>query len=274
MAKQCVEFEDYSNTSKVYDATRVPVGVEALIDLLKEQKCESLLDLGCGTGNYLVPVAPHLKKVNCLDYNTGMLEQCAAKVEKLGLKHVSLQQGSILERLPFDDNSFDAVMINQVLHHVDTNGDFSGSAKAVSESFRVLKPGGLLWISYSDPEQTLKGYWYNRLIPRVAKEYSLRQIPTTHMEELYKKAGFQGVTSVVDHAPQQGEAYFNLTGPTTQCFRNGDSQWSMATAEEISAAEEQVRSALKCQQLGKLFDEYDQGRHEVGQTTWTFGRKP
>jgi ubiquinone/menaquinone biosynthesis C-methylase UbiE len=274
MTSKCVEFEDYSTTSKVYDATRVPVGVESLINLLKEEKCESLLDLGCGTGNYLAPVAPHVQKVMGIDYNTGMLEQCAAKVEKLGLKHVELQQGSILERLPFDDNSFDAVMINQVLHHVDTNGNFSGSATAVVEAFRVLKSGGLLWISYSDPQQTLQGYWYNKLIPRVATEYAKRQVPTQHLEGLFATAGFQRIESVVDHEPQQGHAYFNLTGPLTVEFRNGDSQWSMATPAEIAAAEGEVRCALKARKIGQLFQEYDEGRHEVGQTTWTYGRKP
>merc|ERR1719281_462885 len=102
--------------------------MESLLKLLKEQKVETLLDLGCGTGNYLALAAPHVKKVHGLDYNPGMLEQCAKKVERLGLKHVELQQGSILEELPFEAASFDAVMINQVLHHVDTPGEYQGSA--------------------------------------------------------------------------------------------------------------------------------------------------
>jgi len=274
-AKQgCVEFEDYSNTSKVYDATRVPVGVKDLIALLEENKAETLLDLGCGTGNYLAPIAPKMKQVHGLDYNPGMLAQCAAKVEQMGWKHVQLQQGSCLEPLPFADNTFDAVMINQVLHHVDTPNDYSGSAMAVKQAFRVLKPGGMLWISYSDPQQTLQGYWYNKLIPRVATEYAKRQVPTKHLEELYTGAGFEKVKSVVDHEPQQGDAYFQLTGPLTVQFRNGDSQWSMATKEEVASAEEQVREAMKNRKIGHLFDEYDAGRHVVGQSTWTYGYKP
>lgn len=270
----CVEFEDYNNTSKVYDATRVPVGVKELIALLQENKAEKLLDLGCGTGNYLAPIAPSMKEVHGLDYNPGMLQQCAAKVEQNGWKHVSLQQGSMLEPLPFADSTYDAVMINQVLHHLDTANEYNGSAIAVKEAFRVLKPGGMLWISYSDPQQTLQGYWYNKMIPRVAAEYAKRQVPTKHLEELYTGAGFQKVTSVVDYEPQQGDAYYQLTGPLTQQFRNGDSQWSMATKEEVAAVEKEVREAMQNRKIGHLFDEYDAGRHVVGQSTWTYGFKP
>ena len=34
----------------------------------------------------------------------------------------------MLEPLPFADGTFDAVMINQVLHHLDTPNEYSGSA--------------------------------------------------------------------------------------------------------------------------------------------------
>jgi SAM-dependent methyltransferase len=46
-----------------------------------------------------------------------------------------------LEALPVPDQSFDAVLSTQVLEHV------SDPAKVVSELFRVLTPGGHLWLT-------------------------------------------------------------------------------------------------------------------------------
>ena len=51
------EYEDYSRTSRRYDQTRIPVGIEIILGCftvgshpLTEQH---VLDGGCGTGNYL-----------------------------------------------------------------------------------------------------------------------------------------------------------------------------------------------------------------------------
>ena len=57
-------------------------------------------------------------------YITGDIESPLAKV-KLDVHH-----------LPFEDNTFDALMCNHVLEHVEND------LKALSEFYRVLKPGG------------------------------------------------------------------------------------------------------------------------------------
>ncbi|MFH2141449.1 MAG: class I SAM-dependent methyltransferase [Bacteroidota bacterium] len=41
-----------------------------------------------------------------------------------------------IQNIPFDDNSFDVIMCNHVLEHVEND------KKAVSEFYRVMKPGG------------------------------------------------------------------------------------------------------------------------------------
>lgn len=55
---------------------------------------KSYLDVGCGTGNYLLSIAPHFESVKGLDLNEGMLAQCSKKKDERGLTHVTLQQGS------------------------------------------------------------------------------------------------------------------------------------------------------------------------------------
>lgn len=64
------------------------------------------------------------KKLDNLDYTTGDLESPIADI------HFDIQD------IPFDDNSYDVVICNHVLEHVDDD------AKAISEFYRILKPGG------------------------------------------------------------------------------------------------------------------------------------
>lgn len=81
-AKQ-VEYEDYTSTSNNYDQTRYAVGLQEMLSLIKERapSFKSYLDVGCGTGNYLLPIAELFEEAVGLDLNEGMLAQCANKLK-------------------------------------------------------------------------------------------------------------------------------------------------------------------------------------------------
>ena len=64
------------------------------------------------------------RKLKNLDYTTCDLDSPIADVK------------ADIQDLPFEDNSFDVVFCNHVLEHVDND------QKALSELFRVMKPGG------------------------------------------------------------------------------------------------------------------------------------
>ena len=72
---------------------------------------QTTLSIGCGTGNYICPLIPHVKKITGLELNEGMLGQ--AKKKAVDLNNVELLQGSILH-MPFEDGQFDGVICNQV----------------------------------------------------------------------------------------------------------------------------------------------------------------
>jgi ubiquinone/menaquinone biosynthesis C-methylase UbiE len=61
--------------------------------------CEKLLDAGCGTGNYILPLAKHVKTLVGFEYNDGMLAQSRKKTAKL--ENVELKQGSIVLDIVF-----------------------------------------------------------------------------------------------------------------------------------------------------------------------------
>jgi ArsR family transcriptional regulator len=92
-------------------------------------------DLGCGTGQVSVALAPFVSHVIGVDSSAAMLQ--AARKRLQGHGNVELRRGE-LEALPIDDGRLDAATVMLVLHHVPE------PARALAEVARVLKPGGRL----------------------------------------------------------------------------------------------------------------------------------
>jgi SAM-dependent methyltransferase len=106
----------------------------------KEIAGRRVLDLGCGNGYVLSRYAKEGAKVYGVDLTETGIELCRRRFELSGLNgHFTV--GSA-EDLPYPDNAFDVVCSMGVLHHTpDTE-------VAVSEVFRVLKPGGRLIVMF------------------------------------------------------------------------------------------------------------------------------
>ncbi|MDH3220514.1 MAG: methyltransferase domain-containing protein [Gammaproteobacteria bacterium] len=105
---------------------------------------ESVLDAGCGTGLLLEQEALAVGREGRaagIDFSEDMLTYASARCA--GLEQVRLQQGSV-ERLPFDDASFDALSCTQTLLYVD---DLD---RALTEFYRVLKPRGRIAVLETD----------------------------------------------------------------------------------------------------------------------------
>ena len=82
----------------------------------------------------------------------------------------------------------------QVLHHIDTQCDsgvesYPNAVKAVEETFRVLKPGGLLMIDMHSEEQAAKGYWFYSLVPKAAAKFKRKVIPEGLMFDALRDKG-------------------------------------------------------------------------------------
>jgi len=114
--------------------------VEAAIrGALADKPIRSLLDLGTGTGRMLELFGGDIERGLGLDLSLDMLALARARLDRAGLKHCSVRHGDIYD-LALPRDSFEAVIIHQVLHFLDD------SARAIAEAARVLRPGGRLLV--------------------------------------------------------------------------------------------------------------------------------
>lgn len=94
---------------------------------------KALLDYGCGHGMAATVFARVGAKVSAFDLSPGYVAEAKARAEANGVTvDFTVADG---ERLPYADESFDAVWGCAILHHLDL-------AVAGRELLRVLKPGG------------------------------------------------------------------------------------------------------------------------------------
>jgi SAM-dependent methyltransferase len=103
-----------------------------------------LLELGCGTGRLLIPLARSRKRVVGLDRSAPMLAHARRRVGRMpSAKRPCLLRGDI-RRLPFSAGSLGTVLAPYgVLQSLLTEADL---VHALEEASRVLRPGGLLGI--------------------------------------------------------------------------------------------------------------------------------
>lgn len=94
-------------------------------------------DLGCGSGQLMVALAPFVARVIGVDESPTMLASARRRLDGTG--NVELHEGS-LESLPLADGTLDAAVLSLVLHHAVEPGD------VLREAARVLRPGGRLLV--------------------------------------------------------------------------------------------------------------------------------
>jgi ubiquinone/menaquinone biosynthesis C-methylase UbiE len=165
---------------------------------------EQVLDVGCGDGNYTGRAAERAGSAVGLDRSPEMLH--AAEPRLRGVAGLRWVEGDATN-LPFDDATFDAILIVTVLC-------FSGDPqKVVAEAFRVLRPGGRLVLGelgrYSSwaAWRHLRGLAGSR-IWRNARFFSLREL-----RDLLRRAGFSDLSShaAVYYPPSQLIARASVT---------------------------------------------------------------
>jgi ArsR family transcriptional regulator len=127
------------------------------VDIMNHlHSCDVVADLGCGTGDLLVPLQKKAKSIIGVDNSPRMLERAQRFCTDNGID-ADLRIGE-LEHLPMRNAEVDCVIINLVLHHLAVPSD------GIREAHRVLKKRGWLIVTDFDKheDETLRRQYGDR----------------------------------------------------------------------------------------------------------------
>ena len=162
-----------------------------------------VLDVGCGDAGAIIAFAEQGADTAGIECFETSLERGGMRAADHGV-HVDLRKG-VAEEIPYPDHSFDLVMLDNVLEHVNDR------PLTLREVRRVLKPGGLLYMVtpkpfslyslWNDPHYDLAGLvlmprkmqiWYFEQVRGGGKgTYDVGVIPTRRaIRKLLAEAGF------------------------------------------------------------------------------------
>ena len=105
-------------------------------------KPKRILDIGCGLGHNVIPLAEAFPDAEVIGVDVGvpMLRYGLARAKAMGIENVKFIQGDASKLSEFEDGSFDWVQSTMFLHETS----YKTMPMIFSETHRVLKPGGIV----------------------------------------------------------------------------------------------------------------------------------
>ncbi|WP_049985089.1 methyltransferase domain-containing protein [Halobellus rufus] len=177
----------YKYLSKVYDRINPFIWNEAMRDEALEwfdlQRGDRVLDVGCGTGFATEGLLRYTDDVHGLDQSRHQMEKA---FEKFGSRdRVRFYRGDA-ERLPFADDSFDAVWSSGSIEY------WPNPVAALEEFRRVVKPGHTVLVVGPD-------YPNNRLFQHLADAIMLFY-DEAEAQRMFEEAGFVDIEHHIQQA--------------------------------------------------------------------------
>ncbi|WP_242117703.1 bifunctional demethylmenaquinone methyltransferase/2-methoxy-6-polyprenyl-1,4-benzoquinol methylase UbiE [Aestuariivivens sediminicola] len=204
----------FDNISGDYDGLNrvISFGIDVkwrnkVVNLLKRNHPETILDIATGTGDLAINLAETgAEKIIGLDISSGMLEIGKTKIQR---KHLESKIEMVLgdsENIPFENNTFDAITVAFGIRN------FESLEQGLKEILRVLKPGGsFVILETSIPKKTpfRQGYFLytKNILPLIGRIFSKDKSAYKYLSEsasnfpygedlnnILRKIGFINVT--------------------------------------------------------------------------------
>lgn len=199
--------------------------------LAAQTGAREVLEVGCGTGRWVVELQPLVRRIAGLDFSFGMLQQ--ARTQDAGL----LLMNGDANHLPFADSSFDLILsVNALQHYTDQRA-------FISEARRLLRAGGALAIVNLDPHIG-RDRWYLYDYFEGVHANDLRRFPSSGtLLNWMLAAGFvRAEWRVAEHIHQEFVGQAILDNPFTQ--KHGSSQLAMLSDAAYTAGLNRLHTAL------------------------------
>lgn len=196
---------DYNQIATSYASHRraSPAVVSHVAGRLGNLAIESILELGCGTANYLLALTSELGVHGTgFDRSAGMLLRHTPESSRIRLLQADAQQ-----ILPFGDAAFDLAFSVDVIHYIPELISFFERVK------RVLTPGGTV-LTITDSEQDIRNRTMARYFPEIVPVEIERYHSIDRIEEAMQSAGI--ISTAVSHV----ERRIDLDPIMIEKFRN------------------------------------------------------
>ncbi len=184
---------------------------DAMMDWLAPIRGQALLDVAGGTGDISFRFLKRASGANAtvLDLTESMLEEGRKRAKNVGISGQLKWVVGDAMALPFEDDSFDVYTISFGIRNV------TDPQKALSEAYRVLKPGGrIMVLEFSHIPNDLLQWFYDK--------YSFNVIPRLGQIIASDRSSYQYLVESIRKFPKQ-ESFMklvNAAGSENTKFRN------------------------------------------------------
>ncbi len=167
--------KNYDKTNDLLSFYQSRLWRKALKKVVSPSAGMRILDVAAGTGTSSMALMVSGAKVVAADFSKGMLEEGKRRYPDIDFVYADAMN------LPFKDAEFDAVTISFGLRNVQDH------KKALSEFYRVLKPGGKLVVcEFSSVRGILGGlyrFYLRKILPLVARLVSSNPAAYSYLSE-------------------------------------------------------------------------------------------
>ena len=254
--KQVHPFNLQQDGVKSYSHWQFEKGENTLKSYLKKFKIDDILkdklvlDVGCGAaGKSLYFAQMGAKKVTGID----VVEKYKIEAEKLAIEKGLQDKFEFLladaAKLPFPENSFDTIIMNDAMEHVDS------PEKVLKECLRVLKKGGKLFINFPPYNHPFGAHLSDVInMPWVHLFFSDKTLINVYKDLVTKYPDFKDRINFRISKKQNGQEYFSYINKMTIARFN--SILAKLSCNTIYYNEEPLRSILNCPAKMPILKEY------------------
>jgi len=239
--------EVYDKIGYAYDTTRKadPEIIRRLYHNLQLGVDSTVIDIGCGTGNYTTALKQYRLTMTGVDISSTMIDNARTKAPDI----TWVKSDATI--FPFEDATFNGAISTLVIHH------YEELERPFEEAFRVLEKGRRYVIFTASPEQ-MKNYWLVEYFPK-AMEASWVQMPSVDtVTGALRNVGFSIMGSETFMVQPNLQDFFLYSGKyKPEMYLDSNVRKGISTFSSL-ALEEEVRKG--CQRLrhdidsGKIYD--------------------